>query len=79
VDPRADLDIRYYHHKRNLTNNIGGGAEKLTMGIRNFIYKGIKFEGGENWFSFGQVFHFLFLSIFYLPLFNSVTKKLFLG
>jgi hypothetical protein len=45
-------------HKRNLASNIGGGGAKLTMGIRNSILQGLRFEGRDNWSHKTQVFHF---------------------
>jgi hypothetical protein len=63
-----------YRHERNLANNIGGA--KLTVGIRNFILRRIQiWERGKlvpKNVSFSFTFFCLF---FYLPLFNSVTKK----
>jgi hypothetical protein len=56
---------------------VDGGA-KLTRDIRNFILQS-KFEMGDIGRIKLKVFIFFFVSVFHLPLFNSVTKKLFLG
>jgi hypothetical protein len=62
-------------HKRNLANNIGGGRgrAKVTMGIRNFILQGVKYKNGK----IGPIKRKCFIfSVYFLPLFNSVTKKI---
>jgi hypothetical protein len=56
----------------------GGGRQNWPWVLRTLFYKGVRFERGENWSHKTQVFYFIF-SLFYLPLLNSVTKKLSLG
>lgn len=65
-------------HRHNFANNIGGGGLSTT-GNRNFNLWGERLVG----FTFLHLHHpnnhFENIRIFYLPVFNSVAKKLFLG
>jgi hypothetical protein len=61
-------------HKHNLASDTGG--TELTVGIKNFIL-----QRSQIWKGGGEIgpikrksFIIFFLSILYLPLFNSVTK-----
>jgi hypothetical protein len=53
-------------HKRNFASNIGGGGgQKWPWVLEILIYKGVKFERGENWSHDTQVFRFIF-SVYFL-------------
>jgi hypothetical protein len=67
-------------HKRNLANNLGGGGR--AGGIDHGYWE--LYFTGESDLKEGRIdptkhIFFILFFLFYLPLFNSVTKKLFLG
>jgi hypothetical protein len=55
---------------------MGGGGGKTDHGyLELYFTRESNLEEGKIWFHKRQVFHFIFLSAFYLPLFNSATKN----
>jgi hypothetical protein len=62
-------------HKSNLANNTAGGGAKLTGVLGTLFYKGVKFQRRE----IGTIKRkfFIFFFVYFLSLFNSVTKKIF--
>jgi hypothetical protein len=66
------------NHKRNLADNTrgGGGGGKTVRGdLGLYLTKESNLKEGKISPVKLKFFIFFFLSIFYLPLFNSVTKK----
>jgi hypothetical protein len=52
------------------------GGQNWPWILGTLFYKEVKFEGGRKWSIKRKFFIFFSLSVFYLTLFNSITKKI---